>query len=303
MRRLNQLSVCLLSATAALTLFCIGSGPILAADQPKASGAKKAIAGKTPGKSTNAPQKRKSALVMLGSKDAWHMAREQVDAVAGLLTGYCQLAANFSDDPADFTVENIRKYDVVILYSALRPNAQKENVTKVALENVFKAVEAGTPLLSVHGGVFNTSIDGSPEIEEKIGCKYVQGPHYPYQRFKVKIEKTHSITDGVTDFTVLDEVYRLEIRDPAAEILASYDAPSILMGRLTRPGMSDAQKEQVRLSHEWADKAGQAPVLYTRVLGKGKIVVNILGHDEQALRNPAVRTLYEQSLNWLFSEK
>jgi type 1 glutamine amidotransferase len=83
-----------------------------------------------------------------------------VDAFAGLLTGYCKLAANFSDDPADFTVENIRKYDLVVLCSAIRPNAQKENVTKTALENVFKAVEAGTPLLSVHGGVYNTTIDG-----------------------------------------------------------------------------------------------------------------------------------------------
>ena len=279
----------------AMLSFTMLAEPLHAADQPKAGGAKQKAGAWT--------QKRKTALVMLGSKDGWHMAPEQVDAVAGLLAGYCQLAAHFSDEPADFTVENIRKYDLVVLYSAMRPNAQKENVTKTALENVFKAVEAGTRLLSVHGGVYNTSIDGSPEIEEKIGCKYVKGPHYPYQRFKVKIEKAHPITDGVSDFQVLDEVYRLEMLDPAAEILASYDAPSVLMGRISRPGMSDAQKEQVRLSHEWADKAGQAPVLYTRVLGKGKIVVNILGHDEQALRHPAVRALYEQSLQWLFSGK
>jgi type 1 glutamine amidotransferase len=57
----------------------------------------------------------------------------------------------------------------------------------------------------------------------------------------------------------------------------------------------------MRLSHQWGEKTAQAPVLYTRVLGKGKMVVNILGHDEQSLRNPAVRALYEQSLNWLFT--
>jgi type 1 glutamine amidotransferase len=284
MRLQNKLAVKMIAAIATLLALAVGTGSLRAAKQPKAGGAKSVTAASKTG-GANRAQKRKTALVMLGTRDNWHMAPEQVDALAGLLTGFCKLAANFSDDPADFTVENIRKYDVVILWSAFALNAQKEAPTKGALENVFKAVEAGTPLLSVHGGVYNTSIDGSPEIEEKIGCKYVKGPHFPYQRFNVKIEKAHPITEGVADFKVMDEAYRLEMLDPQAEILASYDARSVNLGSLYQPGMKEEQKADMRLNHQWAEKTAQAPVLYTRVLGKGRIVVNILGHDEQALRN------------------
>jgi len=101
MKLKNQFAVQLIPALAALLVLSLATGSLQAAGQPKAGAAK-----------TNPAQKRKTALVMLGSKDTWHMAPEQVDAVAGLLAGYCQLAANFSDDPADFTVENIRKYDL-----------------------------------------------------------------------------------------------------------------------------------------------------------------------------------------------
>jgi type 1 glutamine amidotransferase len=230
--------------------------------------------------------------------------------LAGLLTGYCQLAANYSDDPADFTFENIRKYDLVVLCSAIRPNAQKENVTKTALENVFKAVEAGTPLLSVHGGVYNTTVDGRPEnimpgpevheIERQIGTKYVYGPHYPFQEFTINIGKEHPITKGVTDFTVADEFYRLEMLDPAAEVLASYDARSVAKGD---PEKAGANKTAILETVAWGNTRPKAPVLYTRIYGKGKIVVNILGHDERSLRNPSVVQLYKQSLDWLFDGK
>ena len=300
----NKRNVRLTPVFVALLGLSLSTGSVRAAGQSKTGGpGGKSGAAAAKASSANNAQKRKTALVMLGTKDTWHMAAEQVDALAGLLTGYCQLAAHFSDDPADFTVGNIRKYDLVILWSAFALNAQEEAPTKGALENVFKAVEAGTPLLSVHGGVYNTSIDGSPEIEEKIGCKYVKGPHFPYQRFKVKIEKAHSITEGVADFQVVDEAYRLEMLDPSAVILASYDARQVTLGSVYRPGMKEEQKEEMRLNHQWAEKTAKAPVLYTRVLGKGKMVVNILGHDEAALRNPCVRTLTGQSLEWLFNER
>jgi type 1 glutamine amidotransferase len=304
MRLQNTFPAKLITAIVALFILSIITGAFRAADQPKAGGPG-GKSGVTASKASgaNSAQKRKTALVMLGTRDNWHMKPEQVDALAGLLTGYCQLAAHFSDNPADFTVENIRKYDVVVLWSAFALNAQKEAPTKGALENVFKAVEAGTPLLSVHGGVYNTSIDGSPEIEEKIGCKYVKGPHFPYQEFKVKIDKAHPITEGVSDFLVMDEAYRLEMLDPSAEILASYDARLVTKGSLDQPGMKEEQKEAMRLSHQWGEKTAQAPVLYTRVLGKGRIVVNILGHDGEALRNPSVRALTEQSLRWLFTNQ
>ncbi len=95
----------------ALALLPISTGALCAAEQP---------------------QQRKTALVMLGSVDTWHVSPEQVDAVAGLLTGYCKLAAHFSDRPADFTFENARRYDVIILFAALSPDGRNARPTRAA---------------------------------------------------------------------------------------------------------------------------------------------------------------------------
>ncbi len=308
MRRLNPLSASLLSAVAVLLVMSVCTGPTRAADQPQAGGAANKQAAVKP---IDNPKVRKTALVMLGTNDDWHMRPEQVDAFAGLLTGFCKLSAHFSSKPADFAIDSIRKYDLIVLYSAFytwdKVKKQKDGSMITALENVFKAVEAGTPLLSVHGGVYNTTIDGRPEnikpgpdvheIERQIGAKYVYGPHYPFQEFTINIGKEHPITKGVTDFTVADEFYRLEMLDPAAEILATYDARSVAKGGPEKAGVN---KTAILETVAWGNTRPKAPVLYTRIYGKGKIVVNILGHDEQSLRNPSVVQLYKQSLEWLF---
>jgi type 1 glutamine amidotransferase len=297
-----------------LALMLVSPFPIassFAAEQAQVGGAANKQAAVKP---IDNPKVRKTALVMLGTNDDWHMRPEQVDAFAGLLTGFCKLSAHFSSKPADFATDNIRKYDLIVLYSAFytwdKVKKQKDGSMITALENVFKAVEAGTPLLSVHGGVYNTTIDGRPEnikpgpevheIERQIGAKYVYGPHYPFQEFTINIGKEHPITKGVTDFMVADEFYRLEMLDPAAEVLASYDARSVAKGDPEKPG---ANKTAILETVAWGSTRPKAPVLYTRIYGKGKIVVNILGHDERSLRNPSVVQLYKQSLDWLFDGK
>ncbi len=250
------------------------------------------------------PAKRHSALVMMGTYDTYHMNSKQVEAVSGLLTGYCKLAAHFSDNPADFTFDYIRKYDVVILYSGLSRDGDEKGPAKTALENVYRAVEAGTPLLTIHGGVHITTRDGGPELPKKLGTRYNDATHYPFQRFTIKVDKTHPITKGVEDFVALDEPYLLDMIDSDADILATYDPrraakASLLFG----PDVSEDKKLGVTLSYEWAVQHERAPVLYTRVLGKGKIVMNFLGHDEQTLLNPSFRTLIDQSLQWLLGDR
>jgi hypothetical protein len=243
---------------------------------------------------------RRTALVMLGGKDTWHLRPEQVDAFAGLLTGHCELAATFSDRAADFTFEHIRRHDLIVLYSALQPTAANRTPTKAALEEILRAVEAGTALLALHGGIFSPTMDGSPELARRVGAIYV-GPHYPYQRIPVKIAAAHPITAGVADFTVLDEPYRLELTAPGAVVLATYDARRIAVGSAAAPNTPPARREQILASHTWAEQNPRAPLLYTHTLGRGRIVAHALGHDEAALRHPALRTLVAQSVRWLLA--
>jgi type 1 glutamine amidotransferase len=279
MKLQDKLTAMLIPAAVALALLSVSTGALCAADQPK---------------------QRKSALVMLGNVDTWHIGTEQIDAVAGLLTGYCNLAANFSDNPADFTFENARKYDVIILYAALSPDAQNQQHTKEALQNIFRAVEAGTPLLAIHGGIHNATVYGGTEINEKIGSTYVNAAHFPYQRFNIKVAKGHPITAGVSDFRVSDEPYLIEMSARDAQILASYDARVVSISSPFRPGLAGASRDSLLLNHKWAEKTAESPLMYARTLGKGRIVMNALGHDGEALRSPVYRTLTQQSLDWLF---
>lgn len=279
MKLQDKLTAKLIPVAVALALLSVSTGALCAADQPK---------------------QRKSALVMLGNVDTWHIGTEQIDAVAGLLTGYCNLAANFSDNPADFTFENARKYDVIILYAALSPDAQNQQHTKEALQNIFRAVEAGTPLLALHGGIHNATVYGGAEINEKIGSKYVNAAHFPYQRFNIKVAKGHPITAGVSDFRVSDEPYLIEMSARDAQILASYDARVVSISSPFRPGLAGASRDSLLLNHKWAENTAESPLMYARTLGKGRIVMNALGHDGEALRSPAYRTLTQQALDWLF---
>jgi type 1 glutamine amidotransferase len=245
---------------------------------------------------------RRSALVMMGSYDTYHMKPEQTEAVAGLLTGYNQLAAHFSDNAADFTFENIRKYDLVILFSGLSREADDKELTHKALQNIFRAVEAGTPLLAMHGGFHITTRDGGSEIQEKIGAKYNEASHYPYQRFNIELDQSHPITQGVENFQALDEPYLLDMTASDVSILATYN-PQLVAKASLLPAPPEHPTEGNILSHEWAKTHIQATVLYTREIGKGKIVVNFLGHDEQTLYSPSYRTLTKQSIEWLLGER
>jgi len=248
---------------------------------------------------------RPSALVMMGSYDTYHMKPEQTEAVAGLWAGYNQLAAHFSDNAADFTFENIRKYDVVILFSGLSREADDREPTRKALQNIFRAVEAGTPLLAMHGGFHITTRDGGSEIQEKIGAKYNEASHYPYQRFIIELDQSHPITQGVENFQAQDEPYLLDMTDSNVNILGAYNVKRVAKASLLPDPDSPGQHptEGNILSHEWAKTHTQAPVLYTREMGRGKIVVNALGHDEGSLYNPSYRTLMKQSIEWLLDER
>ncbi|QLC26919.1 ThuA domain-containing protein [Parasphingopyxis algicola] len=101
--------------------------------------------------------------------------------------------------------------------------------------------------------------DERPEVMEMLGTQFKAHP--PIGPFTVEVaDKDHEFTRGIDDFEVVDELY---LSKTTAEI------DTLMQTRFEgeATGFVDA---------DWPETV--VPILYTRDIGKGRIVYNTLGH-------------------------
>jgi putative membrane-bound dehydrogenase-like protein len=138
-------------------------------------------------------------------------------------------------------------------------------------------VARGGGLLSLHAGTWYNWSDW-PEYNAALlggGAR----SHEAYGELEVQVlDGEHELTRDVPSrFSIADELYRLELDDPASdEILARGSSPTT--------------------GKSW-------PVLWTRSVGAGRIVGLTLGHDGAAHEHPAFRTLLRNCVNWLRADR
>ena len=235
---------------------------------------------------------RPKALLIMGG-DAYHNKPEHYEELAGLLAGPAGFNITITDDLPGQTKESLSGYDLLVLWTTLRePPADPVNA-------LFDTVRAGTPLLGIHAAPYTVRmIEGGPEA---IGSAYIKRfPHLPYQEIKVHIQdRNHPVTAGVDDFVITDELYCLEDLTPDVTVLATYDGREA--SAPYRPREGQPPNPQHDEAHEWRKQQPRAPLVYAKPLGKGRIVVNALGHDGQAIANPGFRQLTTQAAQWLIS--
>ena len=144
------------------------------------------------------------------------------------------------------------------------PGQQLTNETE---ESLVDFVEGGKSLLAVHSA---TVVDEkNTKYIDLIGARFTH--HSPYHEFQVKIEDAeHPVTKGLADFKISDELYVLARAPEGAEILATA---------------------------VWEDKA--QPMVYAKKYGKGEVLYNALGHNEESFSNPAFQKLIVQGIKWL----
>ncbi len=225
--------------------------------------------------------------------DAYHNLPEHYEAIAGLFAGPAGCNIVVTDDLPSQTQKTLSGYDLIVLWTTMAKGPPE------AIGALFDVVRQGTPLIGLHAAPYTVRmVDGGPEA---IGCSYIKRfAHLPYQTVKVDIaDVAHPITQGVSSFSISDELYCLEDLPADATVLASYDgraasAPYVIPeGREPNPSDADA--------HVWRMTQSHAPLLYTKPLGTGHVVVNALGHDGQALTNPGFRQLTVQAARWLLT--
>lgn len=229
---------------------------------------------------------RPTALLLAGG-DAYHNTAEHYEALAGLLAGAAGLNLTVTDDLAAQTVERLRGYDLLVLWATMG-RAPAEPV-----HALFDAIRRGTPLLGLHAAPYTVrEVEGGPAA---IGSSYIKRfPHLPYQEITVQVyDRSHPVTAGVDDFRITDELYCLEDLGRDVRVLAGYDGQQANAPYKGEPRPTHAE------AHAWRQQQRRAPLVYVTQHGEGKICVNALGHDAQAINHPAFRQLTVQATRWL----
>lgn len=166
-----------------------------------------------------------------------------------------------TDNYAVFSdTDRLKRADLII------PCITMDTIEEEWVENVSKAVAAGTGMAGCHGGMGDTFRDNT-NWQMMVGGQFVGHPgdiiEYP-----VHI-KNHSseLVQGLEDFTVRSEQYYMHI-DPSNDVLATTpfpiaDGPHVVNGRI------------------------EMPVAWTRKWGNGRIYYNALGHNPAELTGTA----------------
>lgn len=168
------------------------------------------------------------------------------------------------------TLDFIEQYDVIVCCKGNSINGAnqapwfEENVTEVMPEDFEKYVRQGKGFLCIHAG--NTAREGTG-MAPFLGSYFVGHP--PRCQIEVKLGK-HSITEGIEDFTVRDEHYRIELTSGDAEVFCQ----------------------------TYSQQGGEQTGGYTREIGKGRLCVLTPGHILEVWRNREYLKLLENALEW-----
>ena len=154
--------------------------------------------------------------------------------------------------------------------------------TKEQAQQLRSWLEAGGKWLALHGTnsilVFTESglvdaPDDTTGLMEMLGPQFKAPP--PIGPFPVEVvNKDHELTRGIDDFEIVDELY-----------LSETTAPIDTLMQTTFEG------EATGFTKEHWDKT-TVPILYTRDIGKGRIVYNALGHCRGHYDLPGMADFY-----------
>jgi type 1 glutamine amidotransferase len=179
-----------------------------------------------------------------------------------------EFTVTMADKPDVFTSGNLAKYDVIAGYTSWWTPSEAECAA------LMNAVRGGKGFVCMHPST--ASFQNCPDYFDMVGGEFVM--HDPFKNFKVQIggqtsrerlggkpKVTHPITEGIADFEVEDELFNIQGDMTQWNILA---------------------------------RAEGHPVVFTKSYGKGRVCNIALGHDDRALGNASVRTMYVRGIQW-----
>ena len=173
-----------------------------------------------------------------------------------------------TEDLSTLNSANLKNYHIIINNGLFKePNDEQFDAFK-------KFIESGKSYLAIHAGL--VSFLNQPEYEQMIGGRFIA--HEDIKTILVsaynantrvgQVEQTptHSIMEDIEDFKTLDELYIMDFNRDDIEVIARAEAH---------------------------------PIMWTREMGKGKIVGFTLGHFEHSHTNDGFQRMLRNSVLWL----
>ena len=235
--------------------------------------------------------------------DYWHPGQTPIDGVEPLKQRGFEF--DIIKNANDFTVDMLQKYPAVLMCKSDEISQTDKQPWKTdAVQKAFvNYIENGGGLIAVHSALVNSKnyknahpsadsnhegkltagIEGSP-LDNMIGCRFLGHPNNC--PVTVQSVKPHPVTEGVSQFTEIDEHYRIEITSPDADVIAaSYSPPQ-----------GDKSKYQDDPYHN--TPASICPAVYVRSQGKGRVCVLTSGHLLPVWLSPQFQRMLINALNW-----
>jgi len=222
------------------------------------------------------PTARKLNVLLLTGED---VSAHNWKEIAAATTEILQASGKFDVKQAeDFklleSADDLAKFDVIVQTGCF---TKKVDLSDQAKANLLNFVKNGKGIYLQH--LATASFPKWEDFGKLCGRYWVMGKsgHNARSVFEAKIADTdHPITKGLKDFKTDDELY--------AKLQGTADVKALVTGD------SDYSKKT-------------EPLVFVREEGKGRVVVNNLGHDKKALQTPEVQTLVARGVEWAATGK
>ena len=213
--------------------------------------------------------------------------------------------AEFSDDPAAFEPENLKRFDAVVFnstnnevflpeqFKTLSPEAKKKALARDArLKESFRAfVAGGGGLAVIHAGV--ATFRKWPEFGKIMGARFDNHPWYAGSTVTLRVtEPDHPAVQafkGSPFFEVTDEIYQLKE-------FSTDDIRVLLRVDLEKTQVTPGQR---KVFHR---EDGLFPITYVKRYGKGRIFYCALGHQHDIYWNPVVLRHFLEGIRFVLRE-
>lgn len=193
--------------------------------------------------------------------------------VLKLLADHPRIRTTVACDYSD--IERLNQCSMLITYTCdFMPSEDEAVAIKSWLDN-------GGKWLALHGtnSILKFTDDGvdapddRPDVMEMLGTQFKAHP--PIGQFNVEVvNNDHELTRGIEDFVIEDELYLTN---------TTADIDTLMLTRFEG-------KAEGFVKEDWPETV--VPILYTRDIGKGRIVYNILGHCRGHYDLPGMQDFY-----------
>lgn len=200
-----------------------------------------------------------SKVLILAQSDKYHPLEILGEMMSGWLKGE-KIEVTLSKDRSTLS-SDLNQYNLLVFAMTAGKLSQAEE------DALVNYVDGGKRLFGIHSA---TVVE--PEnlkYIDMVGGRFVH--HSPHHEFTLKIaDPGHPVLANISDFKITDELYVLDRTPSAASIL---------------------------MTAFWENHA--QPMLYLRAYGRGRVLYNALGHDQNAYENPNFKKIVINSVKWL----